>query len=336
MSNTIAPIALGDTVLDPPVVLAPMSGVSDRPFRRLVRRLGGGLVVTEMIASEEMVRAAARRLRSSTELSDERPISVQLAGHDPAIMAEAATLNVERGATAIDINFGCPVKKVVSKLCGSALMREPELARSIMAAVVRAVDVPVTVKMRLGWDEGSVNAPDLARAAEDLGLAMVTVHGRTRSQLYSGSADWWAVGQVVGAVEIPVLVNGDLGSTDAVDEALRQSGAAGVMVGRATYGRPWLVGQVCDHLAGRTVRPDPDHDTRRSIVIEHYGQILDHYGVEAGVTIARKHLAWYAHGLTGAAVFRSEINSTRDPARVVDAVERLFDGRYLGERRMAA
>lgn len=323
--TAIDSVRIGDLSVDPPVFLAPMSGVTDQPFRRIVKRMGAGLVISEMIASHEMVKAARASMRTRTDCAQEYPMAVQLAGYDPGIMAEAARLNVDRGAAIIDINFGCPARKVVTKLCGSALMREPDLAARIVDAVARAVSVPVTVKMRLGWDDNDLNAPDLARRCELSGARLITVHGRTRCQFYTGVADWAAIRPVVEAVEVPVIVNGDIDGPASVDRALKESGAAGVMAGRAVQGRPWRLAQIGSYLRTGSWPAEPDLSDRLDVVLQHYDAILSHYGSEKGLRIGRKHLSWYVNGLSGAATARQTINTLNDPAAVRRTVTTLFE-----------
>lgn len=318
------PISIGPIRIDDPVFLAPMSGVTDLPFRRLVKRYGAGPVFSEMIASRPMLEQCKSDRNAAADYAEEFPMAVQLAGCEPDIVAEAAKINVGRGAAIIDINFGCPVKKVVTNFAGSALMRDEKLAGEIMAATVRAVDVPVSVKMRLGWDEHSLNAPALARIAQDVGIQMITVHGRTRNQLYNGTADWSAVRAVKDAVSIPVIVNGDIGCADDARRALDLSGADGVMVGRAAYGKPWIVRQIIDWFRTGTESAAPDASEITRLILDHYDAILAHYGVRAGVGVARKHIGWYCKDMEGSDVFRAAINGMNDPNNVKAALQHYF------------
>jgi tRNA-dihydrouridine synthase B len=312
----LKPIAIGPVVIDEPVVLAPMTGVSDLPFRRLVKRFGAGLTVSEMIASEAMIRETRQSLLKAAWDPTEQPVSLQLAGCEADKLADAARLNEDRGAAIIDINMGCPVKKVVNGFAGSALMRDLVHAARLIEATVNAVKVPVTLKMRMGWCHNSLNAPELARIAEDLGVKLITVHGRTRNQMYSGHADWAFIAQVKAAVKVPVIANGDINTLDDVDQALALSGADGVMIGRGSYGRPWLVAQAMHYLRTGERRPDPNLAEQYRIILSHYDEMLDHYGTHTGVNMARKHLGWYTKGLHGSAEFRNAVNQIDDPAEV--------------------
>ena len=311
MSIDIGPIRLAD-----PVILAPMSGVTDLPFRRLVKRRGAGLVVSEMIASQAMIRETRQSLAMAQTLPEEQPMAVQLAGCEPEVMAEAAKLNEDRGAALIDINFGCPVKKVVNGHAGSSLMRDEAHAARILAATVKAVRLPVTLKMRTGWDEANRNAPSLARIAEESGIRMITIHGRTRCQFYEGKSDWRFIRAVKEAVRIPVIANGDIVSLSDARAALRQSGADGLMIGRGAYGRPWFVNQVIRHLKTGEQPPDPPLAEQLAIVLGHYEDMLCHYGAAIGSRVARKHIGWYSKGLPGSAEFRAAVNRTEEPAQV--------------------
>jgi tRNA-dihydrouridine synthase B len=302
--------------LTSPVILAPMAGITDLPFRRVVARFGAGLVVSEMVASQEMMQGGALA-RSRAELGlTEAATAVQLVGRDPYWMGEAARYLAQNGAQIIDINMGCPAKRVTQTggngACGSALMREPDLVSAILQAVVAGAGVPVTLKTRLGWDERSLNAPEIAARAEAAGIAMITIHGRTRCQFYKGHADWAAIAAVKAAVRIPVIANGDIIDGATARTALDRSNADGVMVGRGAQGAPWRLAQIGAHLTGAPAPTVPQGADLYDLIAQHYEEILAHYGADLGLRVARKHLGWYLEeaGLWGA---RAEVLTATDP-----------------------
>lgn len=310
-------LRFADKLVTSPVLLAPMAGITDRPFRDLVMRFGAGMVVSEMVASQEMVQAKPG-VRERAELSaDVENTAVQLAGREAHWMAEAARQVADRGARVIDINMGCPAKKVTNGYSGSALLKTPDHALRLIEAVVSAVDVPVTLKTRLGWDDTLLNAPEVARRAQEAGVQMVTIHGRTRCQFYKGRADWSAIRAVKQAVSIPVIANGDIVDTAAARTALEQSGADGVMVGRGAQGKPWLLAQISHDLYGADAPDIPVGNDLIDMVRTHYQAMLGFYGADLGLRVARKHLGWYMDQAATPAPLRRAILTSRSTDEVL-------------------
>ncbi|WP_342071089.1 tRNA dihydrouridine synthase DusB [Yoonia algicola] len=319
------PLLLNDVALTPPVALAPLAGITDLPFRQLVAGFGAGWVVSEMVASQEMVQAKPG-VRERAELGyDQEGTAVQIAGREAYWMAEAAKMAAGNGAAIIDINMGCPAKKVTNGYSGSALLRTPDHALDLIAAVVNAVDVPVTLKTRLGWDDDCLNAADVARRAEDAGIKLVTIHGRTRCQFYKGSADWAAIRKIKDAVSIPVIANGDIVDAATAREALRLSGADGVMIGRGAQGRPWVLAQVSAALHGTPEPTIPQGADLIDMVCGHYEAMLSFYGHELGRKVSRKHLGWYMDDAGTTPALRKAILTHATPADVLRDLPEALD-----------
>lgn len=322
-------IQVGNLTIPNQALLAPMAGITDLPFRRIAARFGAGLVISEMVASQEFTTGrAATRARAEIDL-DAGIAAVQIAGREAEPMAEAARIAVGEGAALIDINMGCPAKKVTSGWSGSALMRDPDHALTLIEAVVEAVDQPVTLKTRLGWCEDTMNAAALAKRAADAGVQMVTIHGRTRQQFYKGEANWDAVAAVKDAVSVPVVVNGDITDTERARQALGASGADAVMIGRGAQGAPWTPAAVGAELAGEAFDP-PVGDALLALIIEHYEAMLSFYGVDLGVRVARKHLSWYILRLANGAALRAKLMRVTDPQEVIAMLQDGFDEANAG------
>ena len=316
---------IGPHRIEPKVILAPMAGVTDKPFRLLCKRLGAGLAVSEMTISDPRFWTTRKSLTRMDHAGEPDPISVQIAGTDPTALAEAARFNVDHGAQIIDINMGCPAKKVCNVLAGSALMRDPALVARILEAVVAAVAVPVTLKIRTGWDAQSKNAPEIARIAEAAGIQALAIHGRSRDQHYSGQAEYDTIAEVKSLLRIPIIANGDIDSPRKAAAVLAQTGADAVMVGRAAQGRPWLLGQIARYLDSGEELPEPSLAEVRAILLGHLRALHEFYGEEAGVRIARKHLGWYAKDRPENAAFRAVVNRAQTAEEQLRLTEAYFD-----------
>jgi tRNA-dihydrouridine synthase B len=321
----LKPITVGKHTLENNVVLAPLSGISDLPFRLICKQMGAGLVVSEMVACEALIRDNLTAQQKAEFHPEQGIVSVQIVGADPKNMAESAKMIQDSGADIIDINMGCPVKKVVNTYSGSALMKDEELVSEILEKVVNAVDVPVTLKFRTGWSEEIKNGETIAKIAEDKGIQMLAVHGRTRAQMYTGSADWDFVGKIKAATKLPMLVNGDINSVEDAVTALEKSNCQGVMIGRACEGAPWILGQIAHYLETGEKLPDPTLEKQKEIVLQHYDLAVDHYGANKASKMMRKHLGWYTKGFKHGNDFRKEINKIEDHIEVIEKVNQYYD-----------
>jgi tRNA-dihydrouridine synthase B len=318
------PIRIGNVEIKNPVILAPMAGVTDEPFRKLVKSFGAGLVTTEMIASKGLINEYRKKLRKYDKpITEEPPVSVQIFGSDPKVMAEAAKINEARGADIIDINMGCPVNKIVKSGGGSDLLKSPQKAFKIMKALVKAVKIPVTVKIRTGWDKNSINACEIAEIAEDAGIKAVTVHGRTRGQLYSGAADWKEIKRVKKSVNIPVIGNGDITTEEAAKQRLEESTVEGIAIGRGIYGRPWLIQSIINFLNEKPII-SPSIIEIKEIMIQHLKATANYYKGKNGILIFRKHAAWYSKGIANSAEFRQKVNRLESEEEIISLINEFF------------
>ena len=317
----LKPIKIGNLTTKNNLFLCPLCGITDAPFREMIADFGGvGMMYTEMIPSRSIHhKDYLKKIKNTFEIN-----AVQISGNDTYYMAEAAKLNEDLGADLIDINFGCPVKKVVKGFAGSAVMKDEKLAKDIIHAVVNAVKIPITLKMRMGWDFDDLNAPTIAKIAEGEGVKLITIHGRTRNQMYEGKADWSFISKVKNVVKIPVIANGDIKTTQNVIDALNQSKADGVMIGRGVYGKPWLFKQIETELQGK-VFVEPTKQEKGEILLKHFDKIIEHYGEKVGMPVARKHIAWYSAGITGSNEFRNQINQLKNIEEIKDKIKKFFD-----------
>jgi tRNA-dihydrouridine synthase B len=316
---------IGSHILKNNLIVAPMAGVTDRPFRQLCKSMGAGMAVSEMVSSNSLLWGSEKTRRRANHEGEVDPISVQIAGADPAMMADAARYNVAQGAQIIDINMGCPAKKICNVMAGSALLQDEPLVGKILDAVVRAVDVPVTLKIRTGWDKQHKNALSVARIAESAGIQALAIHGRTRACAYTGHAEYDTIATVKAAVNIPVIANGDINTPEQVRQILDYTGADAVMIGRAAQGRPWIFREISHYLETGEHIPLPEVAEIHRVLIDHLHDLYEFYGEYSGVRIARKHISWYTKGLVGSAVFRHLMNQLQSTEQQLAAVDEFFN-----------
>jgi tRNA-dihydrouridine synthase B len=322
----LKPIKIGNNIINTPIFLAPMAGITDAPFRNLVESFGANMIYSEMISSNAIIRDSNKSIKmASLNLNSNAIQGIQFAGSDIPTLIEACKIAEDLGANLIDINMGCPVKKVTKGIAGSALMQNECLAGNIMESLVKSTNIPVTVKMRLGWDFNSINAPSLAKIAENSGIKLVTVHGRTRQQFFNDTADWQTIAKVKQAVNIPIIANGDIKNEEDAKIALMQSGADGVMIGRATYGKPWLINQISHYFKTGEKLPEPTLPEKLKTALFHLDMLMEHYGALNGIKIARKHLGWYTKGLNNSSDTRAAINTLEDSNQIKDLLKQCFD-----------
>jgi len=316
---------IGSRTLRNNLFVAPMAGVTDRPFRQLCKQFGAGLAVSEMVASNSLLWGSEKTRRRANHDGEVEPISVQIAGADPAMMADAARYNVEQGAQIIDINMGCPAKKVCNTMAGSALLKDEPLVGQILESVVNAVDVPVTLKFRTGWDTANKNALTVAKIAEESGVQLLSLHGRTRACGFSGRAEYDTIREVKRATRLPVVANGDITTPEEARQVLEYTGADGIMIGRAAQGRPWIFREIAHYLSTGEKLPSPLVSEIHAVLITHLHDLYSFYGVERGVKVARKHISWYTKGLAGSASFRHRMNQLESREEQLAAVDVFFE-----------
>src|SRR5512135_1272615 len=325
---------IGQYKLKNNLIVAPMAGVTERPFRMLCKRMGAGMAVSEMVASNSLLYGSEKTKRRANHEGEVDPISVQIVGADPKMLAEAARYNVDNGAQIIDINMGCPAKKICNVMAGSALLQNEKLVAEILAAVVGAVDVPVTLKIRTGWDKANKNAVNIARIAESSGIQALAIHGRTRACAYTGDAEYDTIRAVKAEVRIPIIANGDITTPEKAKYVLDHTGADAVMIGRAAQGRPWLFREIAHYLATGKHLAAPQVEEIRQVLIAHVHELYDFYGELTGLRVARKHISWYTKGLPGSAVFRHRMNQLESVAEQMQAVEDFFEEQKARSERL--